>query len=124
MLNLLIAFVLSGISFSQASTNYCELAQPGVSDNNGSVCFGSYGVLYYGRIVDYSCYYYLADAKYRIETLPICQVPPPATRNDCRILHPGQVDKNGHYCNRSYGVLYRGYIVDNSCYYKLSDAYY
>jgi hypothetical protein len=43
--------------------------------------------------------------------------------NFCTVLNPSQQDAAGRYCDNAYGVEWGGYIVDNSCYNNLNQAY-
>lgn len=41
----------------------------------------------------------------------------------CSILPTGQRDSIGRYCSTGYGVLWNGYVLNNTCYYDINAAY-
>jgi uncharacterized Fe-S cluster protein YjdI len=43
--------------------------------------------------------------------------------NYCSIINPNSRDGSGRFCNNSYGVNFGGYILNNTCYFNLNDAY-
>jgi hypothetical protein len=116
--------VMGALSVCQERAPYqvgrCVLSRPNDKDNAGRYCNLSYGVLYRGYIVNNTCYTDIEQAATTMNQLSAC------FENDyvgrCELSYPNQRDSNNRYCLNSYGVLYRGLIVNNTCYRDIDAA--
>ncbi len=43
--------------------------------------------------------------------------------NSCSLLNPGVRDNAGRYCASGHGVLWNGYVLDNTCYFNIDAAF-
>lgn len=99
---------------------YCRLSQPLEKDINGRYCDKSYGVTYRNSILNNSCYYDIDNALTVAISSRACVRSTRSPR--CQIAFPQERDANGRYCDGTYGVLYQGQILNNSCYSTLEGA--
>lgn len=46
-----------------------------------------------------------------------------ASNFGCQLVNPGVADANGRYCSTGHGVMFNGYILNNTCYNNIDDAF-
>ncbi len=95
---------------------YCHLMTPGVRDRAGRYCDGGYGYEYEGYIADNSCYPTTNRAYAEMSHQTMCENRPPYFMGRCGVFNPDERDRQGHYCNNSYGIDVNGYILHDLCY--------
>ncbi|MCB9026557.1 MAG: hypothetical protein H6625_09595 [Bdellovibrionaceae bacterium] len=102
--------------------NSCYLTFAFERDNNGNYCESGYGVVYDGVILNNSCYYSIETAHNVINNSNVCSLPTPLRAGRCTLLRPNERDDNSRYCDKAYGFIYEGHIVNNMCFYSADRA--
>ncbi len=90
-------------------------------DETNRYCSQGFGVSYKGFMTTNSCYANLDAAFTAMESTRACAKD--VAYGDCRISFPNRLDNHNRYCNRSYGILYDGLILDNQCYDTVDKAF-
>ncbi|MCB0356187.1 MAG: hypothetical protein KDD40_04230 [Bdellovibrionales bacterium] len=102
------------------SLGRCELIKKNEKDSSGRYCDNTYGFTYRGYIVNNTCYNSIQRAAEVMEATSVCYKR--SRRGNCELAMPNQRDNNQRYCENSYGVLYKGYIANNTCYHDINSA--
>ena len=108
------------VCYEPTTSGGCQILQPSQRDHAQRYCNNTYGVSYYGFVVDGTCYQSADSALSKMHSTRSCLSYPAQGR--CALLQHGQRDRNGRYCDNAYGVAYDGAIVNNTCYYSLDTA--
>lgn len=98
----------------------CFVANPGERDAIGRYCSTGYGIMFNGHILNGTCYYEIDAAFRAMQSARVCNEP--IQYGACSITQPGQLDLGDRKCANGYGVLYNGYIVDNTCFFEADGA--
>jgi len=99
---------------------HCEVLFPTEKDVINRFCPDSYGVSYFGYIVNNLCYQTIDRALDIMNSLEACYDQP--YYGSCRVSQPKEIDADGKYCNNTYGVMYRGRILNQRCYSTIERA--
>lgn len=103
-----------------AQAGYCRLVHPNQRDGQGSYCENSHSFTYLGYLAKQVCYNAVDTALDLMFNSYACYQQP--VKGACRILVPGQRDNANRYCDKTWGVTYNGYIINNTCFYDAGDA--
>ncbi len=100
----------------------CEISFPKEKDGRGQFCNNSYGIMYDGAIVNNNCYYQIDRAYEVMDNLRVCNQSAPYQVGRCTLIRPNQRDNIERFCDNTYSFIYKGHIVNNTCYANIERA--
>jgi ferredoxin-like protein FixX len=98
----------------------CSILFSNQRDANQQFCDQSFGVEINGFVTNGLCYDTLDEAMQAMDETISCTSL--LSQGGCEIQYPNRRDQNRRYCDKSFGVTYNGFNINNLCYKTVDEA--